>query len=164
MDNQKIIGIIAIILGILVMIFPIASELVLSVFAGIAFVILGVYYIMAGAGLWNLNKWTSAAYVLIGILGLICGFMLFFNIALFNILIGFYMYIAGFMLLIAGILGLVSRIANIAKVASVLMLILGILTIIIGFLAIDNPLFVAILIGVSLIIDGVSLCVSEEVF
>ena len=47
MDYQKILGIIAVIFGILIIAFPIVSELVLSVFAGVAFAFLGIYYIPA---------------------------------------------------------------------------------------------------------------------
>lgn len=158
MDNQKILGIIAIILGIIIMAFPIASELALSVIAGLGFVILGIYYVLAGANTWNISKWTSVAYIILGLVALIFGFMLIFNILLFELLIGIYIYITGFMLLFSGILGMVHKENSMGMAGSALMLIMGILVIIVGFLVLDNPLYVALLIGLSLIFDGITLC------
>ncbi|MCC7554177.1 MAG: DUF308 domain-containing protein [Methanobacteriaceae archaeon] len=162
MENQKIFGIIAIILGILVIVFPMASDLVLSVFAGIMFAFLGIYYLLAGAYSWNFSKGVSISYIILGILGIILGCMLSFNILLFSMLIGIYMYITGFMLLISGIIGLAYRTDSITKMGAGSMLILGILTIIIGFFAFRDPFYAALLIGLSLIIDGISLFFGGE--
>lgn len=164
MDNKTILGIIAVILGILIIAFPIASQLVLSVFAGLGFFILGIYYLLEGASFWQSSKWSSAGYIILGILGIILGFMLFLDVFLFDVLIAFYIYIIGFMLLIAGILGLVSRYENISKASSAIMLILGIVVVAIGFLAIENPLFVSLIIGISLILDGITLAVVGETY
>jgi membrane protein HdeD len=162
MENQKILGIIAIILGILVIAFPLFSELVLSVIAGLGFAILGIYYILAGSHSWSISKWTSVAYIILGIVALIFGFMLLFNVYLFEVLIGIYIYITGFMLLFSGILGMVYKEQSIGIAGSAGMLIMGILVLILGFLALNNPLYVAFLIGLSLIFDGVTLCFTKN--
>lgn len=42
------------------------------------------------------------------------------------------------------------------------MLVLGIITVVLGYFAILSPLYVAILIGLSLIIDGITLAIERD--
>ncbi len=161
MENKTIVGILAIIFGLLIMIFPFISQLVLAVMAGIGILILGVYFIIAGANVWNYSKASSIVYIILGILGLIVGIMLLGNVLLFDLLVSLYFYIAGFMLLFAGIAGLISRTATITKGAAALMSILGIITLILGYFALLSPLYVAIILGISLIIDGIALAMGS---
>lgn len=52
MENKSVVGIVAIILGLIIMIFPFVSQFVLSIIAGIGILILGIYYIILGSNLW----------------------------------------------------------------------------------------------------------------
>lgn len=159
MENKTIYGIIAIILGILVMVFPFASNFVLSVIFGIAFVILGVYYLVISTHTWSISKGASVGYIILGILALICGYILFFNILVFDLFVSVYLYVIGFMLIIAGIMRLVQSGYN--KGAAVLNIILGIITVFLGVYAMLSPIYVAIIIGVALIVDGFGLAIGE---
>ena len=57
-----------------------------------------------------------------------------------------------------GIAGLISG-DQVSKVLSILMIILAIVMIAIGALTIDNPIIAPILLGISLIVEGVNLVV-----
>lgn len=159
MENKTIIGIIAIILGFLIIIFPFASQFALSIIFGVAFIILGIYYFFACANVWNYSKGTVAAYIILGILSLICGFILLFNILFFDLLVAVYLYIFGFMMIIAAIMRLLQSGFN--KGVAVLNLILGIITVLLGFYALVSPIYVAIIIGVALIVDGFGMAIGE---
>ena len=62
-----------------------------------------------------------------------------------------------------GIAGLFSG-PGVSKITSVLIVILGIIAIALGGLSLTQPIYAAILIGVCLIIQGISLYISEYFF
>ncbi|MBZ9571161.1 DUF308 domain-containing protein [Methanobrevibacter sp. TMH8] len=161
MENKTIVGILAIIFGLLIMIFPFMSQFVLSVIAGIGLLILGIFFLIQGASLWTLTKAGSIAYIIIGFLGMLVGIMLLGNVLLFGVLISLYLYIAGFMLLFAGLVGIFTRSAMMTKASSALMLILGIITIVLGYFALLSPVYVAIILGISLVIDGIAIAMGN---
>lgn len=159
MENKLVYGIIAVILGILIMVFPFASNFVLSAIFGIAFIILGIYYLAVSPHTWNISKATSAGYIILGILALICGYILFFNILVFDEFISIYLFVFGFMLIISGIIRLFQK--GYKKAPAILNIILGIITIFLGIYAMMSPIYVAIIIGVALIVDGFGLIIGE---
>ena len=63
-------------------------------------------------------------------------------------------------MILLGIAGFFSG-QDMSKIASVLIIILGIIAFILGGFSINNPIYVAILIGICLIIQGVRLYISE---
>ncbi|MDR0900706.1 MAG: DUF308 domain-containing protein [Methanobrevibacter sp.] len=162
MENKAVIGILAIILGILILFFPFSSQLALSVVVGIGILILGIHLLVVGANFWVISKGASIAYVILGIISIILGFMLLGNILLFDLLFGLYLYIVGFVMMVAGIIGLVSRAVPITKGSAGMMLILGLLTLILGVFAIEDPLYVAIILGIALIIDGIAIATVDK--
>jgi membrane protein HdeD len=157
MENKNIVGILAIIFGLLILIFPLLSQFVLSIMTGIGIIILGIYFILAGSHSWSVSKTGGLLYIIIGFLGFIAGILILGNILLFDVLIGLYLYIAGFMLLFAGLAGLFTRTIMMARASAGLMAFLGIITIILGYFALLSPIYVAIILGVSLIIDGIAI-------
>ena len=98
----------------------------------------------------------SGINIVIGILSIIIGLVFVFNISALSFLFGLIFYIIGILLILAGIAGIVSG-GQISKIASVLIIILGIISFAIGGLSIGQPIFAAILIGVSLIIEGIGI-------
>ena len=165
MENKIIIGILAIIFGLLILIFPFISLFAVSVITGIGILILGIYFLIAGASMWSFTKAGSIVYVIIGFLGMLTGIMVLGNPELFALLVSLYLYITGFMLLFAGLIGVFTRSAMTTKASAVLMLILGIVTIVLGYFTLLDPIFVSIILGLSLIIDGVAIATGnyEEV-
>ena len=161
MESKTIVGILAILFGLLIIVFPFLSLEILSIITGLGVLILGIYFIIAGVDVWSKNKGASIGYIILGILGLLVGIMLIGNVLLFGLLVGLYLYITGFMLLFGGIVGLFIRSAMISKASAVLMLILGIITIILGYFALLSPIYVAVILGISLIIDGVAIAIEN---
>ncbi|MBF4469738.1 MAG: DUF308 domain-containing protein [Methanobrevibacter arboriphilus] len=161
MENKSVVGIVAIILGLIIMIFPFVSQFVLSIIAGIGILILGIYYIILGSNLWSISKGSSIAHVILGIFGIIVGIILLGNILIFDLLVGLYLYIVGFMLLLSGIVGLFTRSIMMTKASAALMALLGIITIILGYFALLSPIYVSIILGISLLIDGIAIAMGN---
>ena len=98
----------------------------------------------------------GALYIISGILAVIVGFILATNIFAIPIIISLQFYIMGILMIIIGIAGLFSG-EQFSKILSVLMIILAIIMIAIGAFTIDNPIIAPILLGISLIVEGVNL-------
>lgn len=160
MKNETIMGIIAFILGIIILIFPFASDLALSVVFGIAFIILGIYYFILGGYSWKLSKGMTATYIILAILSIICGGMIFFNVVVFDLFVSIYFYVFGFMLLISGFVRLFQP--GYKNSIAVLTIILGILTVFLGYFAMISYIYVAIIIGIGLIVNGFGLMIGDE--
>jgi uncharacterized membrane protein HdeD (DUF308 family) len=154
--DTKIPGIISLILGILVILFPVFSVFTLSVLTGVAVLFVAVWLFLLGAGTWKVSRGAGALYILLGVLGVIVAAALAGNVVLFSFLTAFWIYITGIILIIAGITALFSREHRAGRAAGISVVVLGIIYIILGIL-VTNPVFLAWLIGLSLIIDGIGL-------
>ena len=155
MNNNKIMGILSIILGLIFIVTPVFSTAFVSTLLGISFLLLGIFSILTG-----IFGGTGMGGLLIisGILAVILGFILATNIFAIPIIFAFQFYIMGFLMILMGIAGLFSG-EQFSKILSILMIILAIIMIALGALTIENPIIAPILIGVSLIIEGVNLFV-----
>ena len=154
--NNVLLGILAIILGILVMAFPLFSVFTASVLAGFAIVFLGIWLLVQSFGIWGTSKGASIAYLILGLIAIIGGIGLFGSILAFSFLASFWLYFAGFFLIISGIMSLFTKEGTAGKGAGGLGIILGILYVILGAYA-WNPFYLAFLIGIFLIIEGISI-------
>ncbi len=154
--NNVLLGILAIILGILVMAFPLFSVFTASVLAGFAIMFLGIWLIVQSFGIWGTSKGASIAYLILGLIAFIGGIGLFGSILAFSFLASFWLYFVGFFLVISGIMSLFTKEGNAGKGVGGIGIILGILYIILGAYA-WNPFYLAMLIGIWLIIDGIAL-------
>jgi len=155
-EGNVLLGILAIILGILVIVFPLISVFTVSLIAGIGILFLGIWLLIQSFGVWATNKGVSISYLILGILAIILGIGLFGNILAFSFLVSLALYVAGFFLIISGILSMFSKEGPAGKGSGVLGIILGILYMILAAYA-WNPIYLAILIGIWLIIDGIAL-------
>lgn len=154
--GNVLLGILAIILGFLVIIFPLLSVFTVSVIAGIGILFLGIWLLIQSFGVWETSKGISIAYLILGILAIIVGIGLFGNILAFSFLVSLWLYIAGFFLIISGILSLFAKEGTPGKGSGVLGIILGVLYMVLAAYA-WNPLYLAIIIGIWLIVDGIAL-------
>lgn len=154
--NNFLLGILAIILGILVIAFPLFSVFTASVLAGFAVIFLGIWLILQSSGTWSTSKGASIVFLILGFIAIIGGIGLFGHILVFSILASFWLYFAGFFLIISGIMSLFVKEGTAGKGAGGLGVILGILYIILGAYA-WNPIYLAFLIGIWLIIEGITL-------
>jgi uncharacterized membrane protein HdeD (DUF308 family) len=154
--NNALLGILAIILGILVIAFPLLGVFTVSVLAGIGILFLGIWLLIQSFGVWHVSKGTAIANLIIGLLAIIVGIGLFGNILAFSFLASFWLFLAGFFLIISGISSLATREGAGGKGVGGIGIILGILYIILATYA-WNPYYLALIIGIWLIIDGIAL-------
>ncbi|NYB51230.1 MAG: DUF308 domain-containing protein [Methanobacteriaceae archaeon] len=153
--KNLVMGLLAIILGIIVLAFPLAGLVAASVLTGFVVLMIAIWLLIVGGSQMEISKTAGILNIILGIIVLIIGIGLIFNPAIFAFLTGFILYLAGFFLIIAGIIALLSRndFKN-ATWAGVLGIVLGILYIILGTFAFD-PLYLGVLIGIWLILSGV---------
>ena len=149
-------GIMAIILGLLVLIFPLFTVFTASVLVGFAIIFLGIWLIAQSFGAWSASKGASIVYLIIGIIAIIVGIGLFGSVLAFSALASFLLYVAGFFLIIAGIMSFFTKEGTKNKGIGGFGIILGILYIILAYYAL-NPYYLAAIIGIWLIIDGITL-------
>ncbi len=146
MDQTKISGIFAIILGLLFIIFPIISTGTVSIIMGLSLLFFGIAIIVTDF---------TGLNILAGILAIIFGLLFMFAINALSFLVGFQFYIIAILMIIAGVTGLFSdKVSNWSSLAIIL---LGIIEIALAALAIAQPIYAAVLVGISLIIQGVNL-------
>ena len=151
--RTTLLGILAILLGLIVMAFPLISVFVASAVVGLGLIFIGVWLLAQSFELWSSSKGISIAALILGILGIVVGIGLFGKILAFSILVGLIIYIGGIFLIISGIIALVSGQGNAGRWGGLLGIILGILYIIVGLYAL-NPIYLAFLIGLWLVLTG----------
>lgn len=154
--SNVLLGILAIILGIFVMAFPLFSVFTASVLAGLAIIFLGIWLLVQSFGTWSASKGVSIAYLILGIIAIVGGIGLFGHVMAFSFLASFWLYFVGIFLIISGIMSFFTQEGTAGKGVGGLGVILGILYIILGAYA-WNPVYLAFLIGFWLIIQGISL-------
>ncbi|MDO5832830.1 DUF308 domain-containing protein [Methanobrevibacter sp.] len=155
MDNQKAAGIFFLVLGLIFILFPMFSIGLVSIIVGLSLVFFGISAAFMGYTLKD-NKVVAIAIILIGIISIILGLLFMFYINAVSFLVAFQFYIVGFIMILFGITGLISRASKISNFTSILVLLMGIVAIALAVFAGNNPLYLAIIIGVVLIIEGVA--------
>ncbi len=154
--RNVLLGILAIILGIIVIAFPLFSVFTASVLAGFAIIFLGIWLLAQSFGIWGKSKASSIAFLILGLIAIVGGIGLFGSILAFSFLASIWLYFAGFFLIISGIMSFFTKEGTAGKGVGGIGIILGILYIILAAYA-WNPYYLALLIGIWLIIDGISL-------
>ena len=150
-------GLISIILGLIFIVFPMFSSELVSIIVGLSLLFFGISSAFMG---WNMRSdynSFSTAFIIIGIIAIIFGFLFIFYIDALSFLIGLQFYIVGFIMIIFGVAGLLSKMTNISTFTSILVLIIGIIAIALAVFSLNQPIYIAILIGIVLIIEGVNL-------
>jgi len=99
-------GIVAIILGLIVIAFPLVSVYTFSILAGLGVFVLGIWFLVQGFSGWNISKGTSVLNLILGILAIIVGIGLVGSIAELSFLVSFILYLAGFFLIMSGLITL----------------------------------------------------------
>ncbi|HHT19418.1 MAG: DUF308 domain-containing protein [Euryarchaeota archaeon] len=159
--KNPVLALLAIILGLLVIAFPLAGLVAAGVLTGFVVLMIAIWLLIVGASQMDISKTAGILNVILGIIVLIVGIGLIFSSALFAFLTAFLLYIVGISMIAAGVIALLSRSAyKNATWAGILGIVLGLLYILLGTLAFD-PVYLGILIGVWLIINGV-LALFEE--
>lgn len=156
MDINRSAGIISVILGLIFILFPMFSSGLISIIVGLSLLFFGISAAFMG---WNMrdgiNNTGGNIILIIGIIAVIFGFLFIFYIDALSFLIGLQFYIVGFIMIIFGIAGLISRMNRFSLFTSILVLIMGIVLIALAVFAMNQPIYIAIIIGVVLIIEGI---------
>lgn len=157
MDLKKLLGILFIILGLIFIIFPVYSASAVSFIAGISLIVYGFAAIIDGFFMLGIMARITVVEVILGICAIILGILFIYSIDALSFIVGFQFYLIALVLILIGLIGIFSRPGTMAKLGSILILILGIITVFLASFSIAQPLFVAVLVGIGLIIDGVTL-------
>lgn len=160
MDYRKLLGILFIILGLIFTIYPMYSAEAVSLIAGISLIAFGFASIIDGFSLWSRITHASAINIFIGICAILLGILFIYEIDALSFLIAFNFYIIAFILILAGISGILFVPDTLSKIASVLILILGFVVVYLAAFSIANPLYSAIIVGICLILYGITFLAS----
>lgn len=162
MEINKMAGYLSIILGLIFIIFPMFSAGLVSVIVGLSLLFFGISAIFMG---WNMRNEVdnSFPYIIlaIGIISVILGFLFIFYLDAISFLVGVQFYIVGFIMIVFGIAGLFSNMTRVSTFSSLLVLLMGIIAIALAIFAISQPVYIAIIIGIVLIIEGAALLITN---
>jgi membrane protein HdeD len=153
MDKKIGSSIILIVLGLIIIAFPVLGVVPFSVLTGIAVLFLGVGLIAAGLTTLDDNSAMGVVELTLGVLAIILGIGFIFNPSLFSFVAAVFVFIAGLFLIISGIVAISTRSGgNIWT--GLIAIILGIVYLFIAVF-IANPFYLGLLIGLWLLITGI---------
>ena len=155
MDFKKILGIILIILGLIFAIYPMYSAHAVSWIAGICLICFGFASIINGFSVWSMMAHVSLIDILLGICAILFGLLFIYKIDALSFLVGYLFYLVAFVLIFVGIFGIFFALDTISRLSSVLIVILGFVVAYLAFASIAQPLYVAIIVGICLIMEGI---------
>ena len=166
MQTKKGSALVLIVLGLIVLAFPLLGIVPIALITGFLVLILGFGLLFGGiielgeseglesAGLGSLE-------IILGIIALVLGIGFIYNPSLFAIVAGFIVYLVGIFLIIVGIVGMILKSGN-SRWNGIVTLIIGILYLIMGTLFVSNPIYLGILIGIWLLITGIIMLFQKD--
>lgn len=153
--KNKFVSLLAIILGIIIIAFPMIGVIGTSSLIGLSVLLISIYLLVAGVTIIDYNKSGAIIDLILGIILLFLSLGLIFNPNLFAFLAEISLYLAGIVLIIVGVVALVNnRHARFGFYIGISGIILGLLYIIVGTYVAD-PIILGTLIGLWLVITGV---------
>jgi uncharacterized membrane protein HdeD (DUF308 family) len=152
---SKIQGVLTILFGLILIIFPWFGLWTLTAILGFIMILIGIGLLVFGGFTYHASKAAGAALLVLGLLSLIAGIGLFGNVVAFATLAGLGLYLSGFILIIGGLIHVLKPLTRLSRKVGLIGIIMGILYIILGSLAVD-PRGLSILMGVWLIIAGIT--------
>ncbi len=148
-------AIILIILGIIVLAFPILGLVSVSVLTGIGVLFLGLGLLIAGLVDRKTSSGLGLLEIAVGIIALILGLGFILNPGLFSFIAGLIVYMAGLFLVVIGIVALFSKVGG-DRWNGIITIIIGLLYLILGYF-VSSPFWLGVLIGLWLLITGILL-------
>lgn len=159
--KDKVIGILAIILGLIIIAFPMLGIIAASVTIGFSIMIMAIWLLIIGVAEIEFSRIKSILNIILGLLTLVLGIGIIFNPSIISFLAGIMSYLAGIILMVAGLIILIEdRHNNISFWTGVSGIILGIIYIIFSSLLFYEE-FLGILIGIWLIVGGALKLINE---
>ncbi len=154
MDNGRnvLFGVLGILMGLIVILFPLISIVTVNAIAGIGIIFVGIWILIKS--LKNDSIAAGVAGLIVAVFAIMMGIVFIGDIKAFEFFTFIALYVVGFFLALAGVESLISGKGLQAKGIGALGIIIGILFVIIGTYA-GNPLVLAALIGAFLILAGI---------
>lgn len=161
---EKLVGLLCIIFGLFLVIFPVFSSAVLSMVIGFTLVCFGMSAMCMGFVFTENRSYAFSSFA-IGLISLIFGICFMFFLNALPFLVSLQFYIIGFLMIVYGLLGVIYLDDKKYAILSAISILLGILTVALAVIAASQPVLTAVIIGVFVIVDGVFVLVmgkSEE--
>lgn len=158
---EKTAGLTTVIIGLIIIIFPMFSLELISIIVGLSLLFFGISTAFMGYIMrYDLDA-LSKILLVIGIISIIFGILFLFFIDALPFLMSMQFYIVGFIMLVFGISGLISRINTASILTSIIVLLMGIVSIALAVFSLNQPIYIAIIMGAGLIIEGVSFLIAD---
>ena len=155
MHKQTTLSIIAIILGIITIAFPMLGVIGAADILGLSVLLLAIFLLANGVSEVEYNTTRGLINTILGLIMLVISLGLIFNPSIFAFLTALTIYLAGIFLIIIGLIIIVGNRDNkYGFWMGILGILLGVIYIIIGTY-INNPLILGSLIGIWLVVTGV---------
>ena len=155
MDSRQCSGILIILLGLIFMFFPMFTSVLYSVIIGVSLLFLGIASIILGLEMRHENGAIGALIIILGIIGIILGILFAFYVDAVAVLVSIQFYIIGAIMLVVGISGLIIKEDTKGKITALLIILLGIASFFIAVYALAEPIYIAILVGIVLVLEGI---------
>ena len=153
--KSKFVSLLAIILGLMIIIFPIMGVIGVSDLIGLSILLISIYMLVVGVSIIDYNKSGAILDLTVGIILLLLSICLIFVPTLIGFLAEITLYLAGIMLIVVGVVSLVNnRQSRYGFYIGIFGVVLGLLYIVIGTYLAD-PIILGTLIGLWLVISGV---------
>ena len=153
--QEKGIALILIIIGLIVIAFPIIGLVPVSILSGFFILMLGIGLILSGIA--EIGKGISLSIILfiLGIIALILGIGFIVNPSLFAWVLGFIIWVIGLLLIIEGIARIISKTG--VNQCGIKDIVLGIIILFVGLFLATYTWLLGILIGLWLLTTGLRL-------
>ncbi|MBE6509305.1 MAG: DUF308 domain-containing protein [Methanobrevibacter sp.] len=153
--KTKFISLLAIILGLIIIIFPMMGAISVSALIGLSVLLMSIYLLVVGVSIIDYNTSGAILDLLLGIILLLLSVSLIFNPSLLGFLAEITLYLAGIMLIVVSLISLINnRSSRYGFYIGIAGVVLGLLYIIIGTY-ISNPIILGTLIGIWLVLNGI---------
>ena len=153
--KTKFISLLAILLGLTIIIFPVLGLIGVNSLIGLSVLLMSVYLLVVGVSIIDYNTKGAILDLILGLLLLFLSICLIFNPAILGFLTQITLYLAGIMLIVVSVASLINnRNSRYGFYIGIAGIILGLLYIVIGTY-LSNPIILGALIGIWLVINGI---------
>ena len=153
--KTKFVSLLAILLGLIIIIFPILGLIGVNALIGLSVLLMSIYLLVVGVAIIDYNRTGALLDLILGMLLLFLSICLIFNPALIGFIAEITLYLAGIMLIIVAVVSLINnRASRYGFYIGIAGIVLGLLYIVIGTY-ISNPIVLGALIGIWLVISGI---------
>ena len=107
--KSKFISILAMVLGLIIIIFPIMGVIGVADLIGLSILLISIYLLVVGVAIIDYNKRGAILDIILGMVLLIVSLCLIYNVGIFGFLAQITLYLAGITLIIVGVVSLINN-------------------------------------------------------